>query len=144
MRTTELADHAPSGECPQTLDVEGRSQLLQLAARGLAQGDAEAARDVLHGLLVMDRTDVRAWAMLGEAERALAQLEDARAAYDVALSLSPRDFATAFALAEVQFSLGNRDRAEALLTYVTLESDGLTAAQLSSIRSLHAKAEHAS
>lgn len=135
--TCELARAAPQGELPAArLDAQSRTQLLDLAVRGHEQGDDEAARDILHGLVVLNRQDARAWALLGRVERSLTRLDDACDALSKALSLSRKDWDTALELAEVHAALNEKKEAQALLTYVTLEAHGLSRTQLDRIKKL--------
>lgn len=137
--TSDLARTPARGEFPHhALDEGGIEQLLEIAARGERQGDYADARDLLHGLLVLDRQHAKAWALLGRVERHLGQPEEARAALSMALQLADHDFDSALELAEVNVQLGQHDSAEALLTWVALESDGLTHEQIERIRRIDA------
>ena len=135
--TSELVRSAPSGELPEGgLDAQTRSQLYDLAVRGHATGDDEGARDILHGLVVLNRLDARCWALLGRVERKLNALDGACDALTRALSIQRKDWDTALELAEVHAQMNDRSESEALLTYVALESHGLSREQLMRLRKL--------
>lgn len=135
--TSELARNPPAGELPKAdLDAQSRAQLYDLAVRGHATGDDEAARDILHGLVVLNRQDARAWALLGRVEHALKQLDGACDALSKALAISRKDWDTALELAEVHAELDEENEAQALLTYVTMEAHGLSREQLTRLKQL--------
>jgi tetratricopeptide (TPR) repeat protein len=135
--TTELARKPPEGQLPTApLDAQSRAQLFDLAMLGHEQGDHEGARDILHGLVVLNRADARAWALLGRVEYSLKELEGACDALSRALNLSRKDWDTALDLAEVHAALNEKKEAEALLTYVTLEAPELNRAQLLRLKKL--------
>ena len=135
--TSQLVRSAPQGELPEGgLDVRSGEQLYSLAVLGHRQGDYEGARDILHGLLVLNRQDARAWALLGKVEHALKQLDGACDALTRALSLARKDWDTALELAEVHAQLDEPNEAEALLTYVALEAPGLSREQLTRLKQL--------
>src|ERR1043166_3485888 len=97
--TSDLAPQPPEGHLPAArLDPRARAQLFDLAMVGHEQGDHEAARDILHGLVVLNRQDARAWALLGRVEFSLKQLQHACEALSRALNLSRKDWDTALDL----------------------------------------------
>lgn len=125
--TSDLARARPSGTTPAAgLDAAARADLFELAASGMRGGNLTAARDLLQGLVVLERENARAWAMLGRVERDLGNLADAREALAFALALAREDWDTALDLAEVQARLGEKDRAQGLLSYVTLNGPPTT------------------
>ena len=135
--TSELARTPPSGDLPSArLDAQSRAQLFDLAKHGDVGGDREAARDILHGLIVLDRRDAKAWALLGHVEHELHNLDGACDALTKALALQRKDWDTALELAEVHRELNDADEAQALLTYVTLQAPRLTKEQLDRVKQL--------
>lgn len=134
--TSDLARNPPGGDLDGGLDPQSSAQLYELAVRGHATGDDEGARDILHGLVVLNRQDARAWALLGRVEHSLKQLDGACDALTRALNLSRTDWDTALELAEVHAALEEKKEAEALLTYVTLEAHGLSREQLTRLKKI--------
>jgi tetratricopeptide (TPR) repeat protein len=102
MTTRELAEREPGGSLPeQTLSRADLAQLFELAEQAHRDGDLDAARDILHGLIVLDRQSSSAWASLGRVEKDAGLLEDARAAFAFVVGLEPDNAELATELARV-------------------------------------------
>lgn len=104
-------------------------------ARSLVAAAATAAQkqswdDVLalaRAATAIDVHSPRAFALIGAALEAKAQLAEARTALERAVSLDDRDLSTAVACARVQAKTGAITAARALLTYVLLRETGAPA-----------------
>jgi Flp pilus assembly protein TadD len=106
LTTRELAQREPSGSLPeQKLDNAEFAQLFELAEQVHVNGDLDDARDLLHGLIVLDRQSTSAWALLGRIERDAGLMEDARAAFAFALALEPDNAELTMELARVDQAL---------------------------------------
>lgn len=106
MRTRELAQREPSGSVPaQRLSSAEFAQLFELAEQAYGDGALGDARDILHGLIVLDRQFTSAWALLGRVERNAGLMEDARAAFAFALARDPDNGDLAIELARVDQAL---------------------------------------
>jgi Flp pilus assembly protein TadD len=106
MTTRELVQREPSGSLPdERLSRDQFVQLLKLAEQAHVNGDLDNARDLLHGLIVLDRQSSSAWALLGKVERAAGRMEDARAAFAFALGLEPDNTELPIELARVDQAL---------------------------------------
>lgn len=81
---------------------------------------------VLHGALVIEPDHPRAWALSGNVFEKLRREEDARAAYEIALSHDEEDWTTSIALAELYTRNEETSKAMALLVWLLGEvEDGL-------------------
>jgi hypothetical protein len=106
MTTRQLAQREPSGSVPADgLTKEQFVQFFALAEQARANGDLDAARDLLHGLITIDRRSSSAWTLLGRVERDAALIEDARAAFAFALGLEPNNKELAMELARIDQAL---------------------------------------
>ncbi len=103
--------------------------LVSGAAEALRRGAHEQAEALLDAARVLDPGHARAWALLGVLEAARGRPEQARRAYEQALSLDDTDAVTALALIELYARGAARDprdaeRALALANWLALE-DGI-------------------
>ncbi|MCC7072387.1 MAG: tetratricopeptide repeat protein [Deltaproteobacteria bacterium] len=95
---------------------------LVAAAASAAQAQQwDDAAALAQAALAIDANAPRAWALVGMAHEAKGELEQARAAYERAVSLDDMDLATSLACARVQARLGALGPARALASYVLLK-----------------------
>ena len=100
--TAELARRAPEGSLPdKRLSSEEFDSLFKLAEKAHADRDFASAREILHGLIVLDRGRASAWVLLGRVEWAAGRIADAHAALSFAHELEPNNKDVAMELARV-------------------------------------------
>ena len=100
---------APDSEGPSADALIGRAQL------GAVKQDWAHAEELFRDALDKDSDRADAWRGLGYVLRKQGHAEDARAAYEKALELSPADSETLLGLGETYVALGRRADATALL-----------------------------
>ncbi|MEO0459800.1 MAG: hypothetical protein AAF219_03070 [Myxococcota bacterium] len=119
LTTTDLVRREPDGELPSTpLPVSERLELFTLAKRGLVSRQLNDARDVLHGLLVLERGNAGYWSLLGEVERAAGKPNDACEAFSMSLSYDGQQLDVAVQLVELLGECGETTRAWRLATWI--------------------------
>lgn len=121
LTTRELTEREPDGDIEETLSGSERRELFLLAREALNSRQLAEARQILHGLVVLSRDDVQAWTLLAEVEVADGKLEDARDAYQFALSLGESELAPALRLAELEAQLGETRRAWRRATWIATQ-----------------------
>jgi Flp pilus assembly protein TadD len=120
MLTTELIQ-GPLEGTPNSdaLAPEDLADLESLARIARQRGKYADARDIVHGLIVLQRENPRFWMLLGEIERDDDELDAAWSAMNQALELDTT-YACAVALADVHLLRGDLERAEDLIGFVRL------------------------
>lgn len=96
------------------------------ATEALRRGAHDQAEALLEAAIVLDPSCAPAWALMGALESARGRLDEARRAYEQALSLDDADAVTALALVELYAKGAARDprdgeRAIALANWLAME-----------------------
>ncbi len=120
MLTTELV-RGPVTGAPDidALASEDLADLEALARLAWQRGRHDDARDIVHGLIVLQRDNPDFWTLLGEVERDAGELDAAWAAMNEGMELDTT-YARAVALADVHLLRGDLERASDALTFVRL------------------------
>jgi Flp pilus assembly protein TadD len=95
--------------------------LLSCATAALRARTFDVAQSILEASLVVDPDHPRAWALMGIVLERTGREDDARAAYETAISLDDQDFVTALSLAQIYARHGDRDRARSLVLWLISE-----------------------
>ncbi len=119
--TKELTQGEPDGDVSAELTPGEARELFILAREARKTGQLNEARQILHGLVVLDRNDAQAWTLLADVEADAGNLDDARDAYTYALSLGESELEPALRLAETEAELGETRRAWRRATWIATQ-----------------------
>lgn len=117
------AAHAALSAASIDVDTEDARALIATARTALAQDQVDDALALVTAALALSPQSAQAWVLAGDIAWQRHDVQQARDAWEEALSLDDRDLVTAVRCARAQLATGAVRQARALLTYVVARTN---------------------